>query len=868
MSPGQDHLSFLQGGGEMGGRIRAKDWTATPLGPPEAWPPTLRTLLVVMLGTPQPMFVSWGPDRIIIYNDGYAPMLGLKQGWALGRRFEEVWHDIIADVGPIMDRAYAGEASYADDLRLTMHRNGFPEEAYFVFSYIPIRDDSGQVAGMLCTCLETTRRVMAERRQAFLSELSNRLQQDQDVEVVIFGLAERMGQALSADRIGAASLDRDGWIRIEREWSAHRSSGLGEHRIGTGGTRLLETLRGQDMLAVGEVETDALMAEVAPQLLRNGVRAALFFLLAPEGRPPAILYAASGRARRWEEADLALFREVGRRVRGVEEHRQAAARLRESEERFREVADSAPVLIWAMDAGGGMTFLNRRFEITFGLPVAELREQDWLARLHPEDRERVRKSFGRAWQARRHYRQEVRVTDGAGRVRWFDCQALPRHQGEAFLGYLGTAADITEARLAADELERRIADRTAELRRAEEALRQSQKMEAIGQLTGGIAHDFNNLLQGIQGSLELAQRQLRSDRHVERFLEGAIASARRASSLTHRLLAFARRQPIDPRPVQANDLLASMADMLRRTIGEGIRLELDLAPDLWLTRCDVNQLENAILNLAINARDAMPDGGVLRLATRCRPGGGTHGESIVIGVSDTGRGMPPEVLEHAFEPFFTTKEPGRGTGLGLSMIYGFARQSGGAAHIESSPGQGTTVHLLLPRHHGVLPPAAAEAEAVPGGRGEVVAVVEDEPVVRALVLEVLADLGYEARVAEDGPGGLRLLREARRIDLLITDIGLPGLQGRRLAAEARRQRPGLPVLLMTGYAEVAASADGFLEPGMEMLTKPFAIAALARRVQAMLAGGRPDRPPPEGPRPLSPAPPFAPPPGSPPSAGP
>jgi PAS domain S-box-containing protein len=387
-----------------------------------------------------------------------------------------------------------------------------------------------------------------------------------------------------------------------------------------------------------------------------------------------------------------------------------------------------------------------------------------------------------------------------------------------------------------------------EQRATEDALRQSQKMEAVGQLTGGIAHDFNNLLQGITGSLDIMESRLAQGRvdDLTRWMTGAKGSAQRAAALTHRLLAFSRRQPLDPRPVRANPLVSSMEDMLRRTLGEQISLELVLAGGLWLTRCDPNQLESAILNLVINARDAMPDGGKLTIETcnahldsryAARERDVKPGQYVCICVTDTGTGMSKETIARAFEPFFTTKPIGQGTGLGLSMIYGFARQSEGYCRIYSEPGQGTTIKIYLPRHHGDADPAEAShllAELPGSEAGEIVLVVEDETVVRGLIVEVLGELGYQAIEADDGPKGLELLQSKRRIDLLITDIGLPGLNGRQVAEAGRLIRPDLKVLFMTGYAENAALASGFLEPGMAMVTKPFAMDVLATRIRDII----------------------------------
>ncbi len=403
-------------------------------------------------------------------------------------------------------------------------------------------------------------------------------------------------------------------------------------------------------------------------------------------------------------------------------------------------------------------------------------------------------------------------------------------------------------------LEARVEERTAELRRAEEALRQSQKMEAVGQLTGGIAHDFNNLLTGITGALELLSRRVAAGRFddVPRFVEIASTSANRAAALTQRLLAFARRQPLDPRPVDANALVAGMEDLLARTLGPGVALDLELAPGLWGTLCDPNQLENALLNLAINARDAMPGGGRLLIRTEnAAPGevepalhaeGGLEGVAppggyVAIEVTDTGAGMPPDVLERVFEPFFTTKPLGQGTGLGLSMLYGFIRQSGGQVRVSSVPGEGTSFRLLLPRHDAIAdiadPPGSPCAAAVVA-EGTVL-VVDDEEAVRVLVAETLQELGYAVLQAADGASGLDVLQSAGRVDMLVTDVGLPGLNGRQLADAARVLRPGLRVLFITGYAGCAVGHEA-LEPGMEILVKPFALHVLVAKLRGMLAG--------------------------------
>lgn len=417
--------------------------------------------------------------------------------------------------------------------------------------------------------------------------------------------------------------------------------------------------------------------------------------------------------------------------------------------------------------------------------------------------------------------------------------ALRRSEGNA----RAAAQALAELNLT---LEQRVKDRTDQLMKAEEALRQGQKMEAIGQLTGGIAHDFNNLLQGITGALNLLQKRIAAGRisETERFITGAVESAQRAAALTHRLLAFSRQQPIDPRPVDENNLIASVEELLRRTIGETIQLRFAPAADLWLVRCDANQLENAVLNLSINARDAMPTGGVLTIETSNQTLSSSDakawdvkpGDYVMLRVKDTGAGMPREVQARAFDPFFTTKAIGKGTGLGLSMIYGFVRQSEGAVRIFSEVGKGSSIEICLPRFHGDLEVASSAQDDGDNRteKGEVVLVVEDEAVVRLLVVEVLKELGYYPLEAVDGASALRILGSSQRIDLLITDLGLPDINGRAVADEALTRRKNLPVLFMTGYAAQAAG-DAFLADGMEIITKPFTMEVLAARVRDIIA---------------------------------
>ncbi|MDU6373153.1 MAG: PAS domain-containing protein, partial [Bradyrhizobium sp.] len=413
--------------------------------------------------------------------------------------------------------------------------------------------------------------------------------------------------------------------------------------------------------------------------------------------------------------------------------------------------------------------------------------------------------------------------------------------------------DATGEQIGAYQFAYDVTDRLREqarLREAEEALRQSQKMEAVGQLTGGIAHDFNNLLTGIMGSLEMLQTRLRQGRFsdVDRYVAAAQGASKRAAALTHRLLAFSRRQTLDPKPTDVNRLAMGMEELVRRTVGPQITLEVVTAAGLWPALIDSPQLESALLNLCINARDAMPEGGRITIETAnkwlddraARERDLPPGQYISLCVTDTGTGMTPDVIEHAFDPFFTTKPIGQGTGLGLSMVYGFARQSGGQVRIYSELGEGTTMCLYFPRHYvGEAEPADPDQRGAPmaSSTGQTILVVDDEPTIRMLVMEVLDERGYAVIEAKDGPTGLAALQSNARIDLLITDVGLPGgMNGRQLADAARATRPGLKILFITGYAENAILSSGQLAPGMQVLTKPFDVEALAGRVTEMVEG--------------------------------
>jgi signal transduction histidine kinase/ActR/RegA family two-component response regulator len=535
------------------------------------------------------------------------------------------------------------------------------------------------------------------------------------------------------------------------------------------------------------------------------------------------------------------------------------------------LAAGAIIGTWFWDLTTDRFTVDDAFAINFGLDPALGKDGISLAQItatvHPDDQAGLAAAISEATARGGPYAHQYRTRRADGHYYWLEANGrVDKAPDGTALSFPGVLIDIENRR--ADEaerlrvteelrrlnetLEQRVADGTAELMRAEEALRQSQKMEAVGQLTGGLAHDFNNLLAGISGSLELMQTRMQQGRFndVERYMVAAQGAAKRAAALTHRLLAFSRRQTLDPKPTNVNRLVNSMQDLIQRTVGPSIPVEAVGASGLWPVLVDPSQLENSLLNLCINSRDAMPDGGRITIETAnkwlderaAKKQDIPEGQYLSLCVTDTGTGMPPEVIARVFEPFYTTKPIGEGTGLGLSMVYGFAQQSGGQVRIYSEVGKGTTVCIYLPRHYGEFEDEgpSTESRTLPRSeQGETVLVVDDEPTVRLLITDILEELGFTAIEADDSAAGLKVLQSDVRIDLLVTDVGLPGgMNGRQMADAARVSRPDLKVLFITGYAENAAIGNGQLAPGMAVLTKPFPMEAMAARIRSMIEAGK------------------------------
>ena len=926
----------------MGERMRAFDWAGTTLGAPAAWPQPLKTLLAVMLASGQPMFLAWGSERLLLYNDGYAPMLGRKHPNALGRAFFDVWSEVRDELTPLFESVFGGEPIHMDDIRLMLDRSGRTEEAHFAFSYTPVLDERGAIAGLFCPCTETTEivlaRAQADRERDRLSQLFN---QGPSFMAILDGPKHRI------ELINPAYQRLVGNRKVIGKTVAEALPDAAEQ----GYIELLDDVftSGKPFSAAG--------AKYAVEQTPGGPRDERYvdFLYQPltdmQGRVSGIFV---------EGVDVTAARLAERA-------------LRESEAQFRAFARAMPNHVWASPPSGQLDWFNDRVYEYGGVPFGSLDGEGWVELVHPEDRSVAGARWAAALASGVNYQTEFRLRRADGSYRWHIARAVAIYGNNGkIIRWIGTNTDIEDQRAATealrelnDVLELRIEERTRErdrawrnsqdlrvvidekgvfkdvspaattilgwapedmlgasvfdfihpddrgptdgalehalrhalptfenryrhkdggyrwlswvaapeegliyatarnitadkehqeaLVRAQEALRQSQKMEAVGQLTGGLAHDFNNLLTGIAGSLEIMQARIAQGRYgdVARYVDVAQGAAKRAASLTQRLLAFSRRQTLDPKPTDVNRLVIGMEELIRRTMGPSVELEVVGAGGLWPTLVDRSQLENALLNLCINARDAMPAGGRLTIETAnkwfddraARERDLPPGQFISLCVTDTGTGMTPGVIARAFDPFFTTKPLGEGTGLGLSMIYGFVRQSSGQVRIYSEVGKGTTMCLYLPRHHteeenNEIQVAGSAVQQ--SGSGETVLVIDDEPSIRMLIGEVLGEAGYATIEAADGPAGLRILQSAAKIDLLITDVGLPGgMNGRQIADAGRALRPGLKILFITGYAENAAVGNGHLEPGMQVLTKPFAMETLARRIAEIMNGESP-----------------------------
>ena len=1117
--------------------IVAHDWSTT-LGPLEAWPQSLKTAVGLLIHSPVPIVLLWGPGGIMIYNDAYSVFAGARHPQLLGSKVREGWPEVADFNDHVMKVGLAGGTLSYQDQELTLHRSGKPEQVWMNLDYSPVFDESGIPGGVIAIVVETSPRVRAERRSAALVELGDRIRDIADPDMLAYAGAEVLGRALGVSRAGYGIIDKQKeTITIERDWNAPGVQSLaGVLHFRDYGSYIEELKRGETVI-FSDADTDPRTKGHAQALKDISAQSLVNMPLREDGGLVALLYLNNATARDWPAEEISFIREAAERIRTAAERRRAEAELRDNEARlrfldalgketarsldagsilatttrmvgeylnvsscayadmdadedgftirggwsapgspsivghysladfgplaagrlgaglpliindaaaqlaapeaasfqalgisaticmplvkegrltalmaihdkaprvwtaneqsvigevterswahieraqavavvrasenqFRTMAQAMPNHVWTASPDGLLDWFNSQVYAYTGAVPGSLDGVGWVDIVHPEDIEAAAGAWSSALAAGESYETEFRLRRADGKYRWHIARAVPvRNTTGEIARWIGTNTDIEDQKQAVTalrelnaELERKVIERAqargltwqvspdlmgalnsqgyfetfnpawktmlgwseeevaslsifellhpddvertkagfaltqqgqpaiqfpnryrckdgsyrwiswvgvpedgmvycsgrditeqkekeAQLAQTEDALRQAQKMEAVGQLTGGIAHDFNNLLQGITGALDRVQHRIAQGRisDVDRFLKAAVESANRATALTHRLLAFSRRQTLDPRPLDANRLIGSMEDLIRRTVGPNVAVEVVGAGGLWPIRVDPSQLENSLLNLCINARDAMPDGGKLTIETAnkwldersARERELPPGQYVSLCVTDTGTGMAPDVIARAFDPFFTTKPLGQGTGLGLSMIYGFVRQSGGQVRIYSELEQGTTMCLYFPRHLGQVDDEPVPVdEPVEQGFGETVLVVDDEAFVRILITEVLAESHYNVLEAGDGASALKILESDKRIDLLVTDVGLPGgMNGRQVADAARVLRKDLKVLFITGYAENAVVGNGQLAPGMQILAKPFAMTSLANKVREML----------------------------------
>ena len=838
---------WLVGGGECGQRVREFDWSHTSLGTPDNWCSALRTTVANIVHSPIAKVLMWGPDHVMIYNDAYRSIAGPRHPAAFGGLVPEIWPEIWDWNRAILERGFAGEDSAYRDQPLIVTRAGVQEKVVFDLYYTPIYLDRGDVGGVMCTVVENTGRVAAERRLAE-SEAELRIITDSLPVLVAF-------------------VDREERYRFANDYYREFLGVDPQSMIGS---------------RISDVLTEADYAERQPLIARA---------LAGETVVADVrLQHRDGSSRRAETRYIPRHDENGAvigfhiLVFDVDDRMRHAEEVERSNRRFRAAMDAVHGVLWTNSAEGRMVGEQPGWAAITGQTFEEYQGFGWSGAVHPDDAEASVVAWNHAVATKSMFIHEHRVRRHDGAWRTFAIRALPiiGSDGE-LIEWVGVHTDITDQRAAEqalrdqadvlarqvrhreraeaqlrqlnETLENRVIEEIGERRQAERALAQAQKMETIGKLTGGVAHDFNNLLQVVSGNLQLLGKDVAGNERAEQRVANAMAGVSRGSKLASQLLAFGRRQALEPKVVNVTRFVQGMNDMLRRAIGEGVEIETIVGGGLWNTFIDPAQIENALLNLAINARDAMNGQGKLTIEL-----GNAHldddyartheevapGQYVMLAVSDTGCGMSAEIIEKVFEPFFSTKGEGKGSGLGLSMVYGFVKQSGGHVKIYSEVDHGTTIKLYLPR--------ALEAEDVEvavdtgpiSGGTETVLVVEDDAEVRATVVELLSDLGYRVLKAVDAQSALNVIESGIPIDMLFTDVVMPGtLKSPELARKARERLPDIAVLFTSGYTENSIVHGGRLDKGVELLSKPYTREALARKFRHVLANQRQRRMPTE-----------------------
>lgn len=800
--PAEHH--FLSAGGELASIIAGYDWSQTSLGPLAAWPPTLKTVVAMILRSPVPIVTLWGADGVMIYNDSYSIFAGGRHPQLLGSKVREGWPEVADFNDNVMKVGLAGGTLAYRDQELVLHRSGVPEPVWMNLDYSPVVDEDGVPLGVIAIVVETTAKVRAEAAVRASEAEFRTLAQAMPNHVWAAPADGRLDwfNHRTYEYTGAAGgqLDGDNWTTM-----------LHPDDVGTA------TARWAEAVASGRTYETEIRIRRADGVYRWHLARAL------------PIFGDTGAIVRWigtntdiedQKSSAQALEYLNRTL-----EQQVASRTAERDRMWRLSTD----IMLVSDFAGNIVAVNPAATALLGLQEHQIVGHRIVDLVHADDRADTANEIVKISQGVQTLRFENRYLRSDGGYSTLSWTAVP---DQHYIHAVGR--DITADREAATAL-----------KQTELALQQAQKMETIGKLTGGVAHDFNNLLQVISGNLQLLSRDLADNPRAERRVINALAGVNRGAKLASYLLAFGRRQALEPKVVRIGRFVAGMEDMLRRSLGEEIEIETIVSGGLWNTFVDTAQVENALLNLSINARDAMNGIGKLTIEVgnafldelyARNHAEVTPGQYVVLAVTDTGSGMTSEVLAQAFEPFFSTKPEGKGTGLGLSMVYGFVKQSGGHVKIYSEIGHGTTVKLYLPRSlESEDLVTAIEPQPLVGG-SETILVAEDDEEVRTTVVEMLSELGYSVLKANDAASALTIIESGIRIDMLFTDVVMPGpLRSPDLARKARERLPALAVLFTSGYTENAIVHGGRLDAGVDLLSKPYTREALAQKIRLVLA---------------------------------